>query len=78
MADARGRAEWERAAMVCAAVVNANPFRKGQPVQPDAFLPRAYREPAATSADATAAGVGAVEVGIRALMVFVPRPPPPP
>ena len=41
MDEARGRADWSQTSMVCAAIVNANPFRKGAAVSPDRFNPYA-------------------------------------
>ena len=41
MARGRDEAEWGRAAFLCATLVNANPFREGEPVSPSLFNPYA-------------------------------------
>ncbi len=44
MARGRAEADWERTSVLCAVLVNASPFREGEPVLPDAFNP--YVRPA--------------------------------
>lgn len=46
MAEARQRAEWDRAAQVCALLVNVNRDpRKGKPVEPEDFNPYRQKRP---------------------------------
>lgn len=71
MADGRRRDEWDRTSLVCAMLVNSNPYRKGKPITPDAFNPYAAKASAKP-------GKRALQmVGIEALQVFVKGKPPP-
>lgn len=47
MAEGRNRADWDRTAATLATIVNANPFRAGQPIHPRQLNPYRAREPEA-------------------------------
>lgn len=44
MARGRAAAAWEQTSLLCAVLVNANPFREGEPVSPAVFNPYASED----------------------------------
>jgi len=44
MGEARGRSEWNQTSLLCAMIVNSNPFRSGGPISPDKFNPYKTQE----------------------------------
>lgn len=60
MARGRNQVLWKHTSAVLAAVINANPYRKGSPVEPSELDPT------------VAAAAKPLKVGIDALKVFLP------
>jgi hypothetical protein len=44
MIDGKRREQWSHTSHLIAALVNSNPFRKGEPVSPDTFNPYAQEK----------------------------------